>query len=109
MDKVSLNKAIENIADCFGYEDQSHQLVEEMAELTVAVNKLRRAGKSHVSKQADEKYQIALDNVKEEIADVHIMLIQIIHLLDIPKEELEAMITFKVNRTKERIAQLNNK
>lgn len=102
MENKVLGSTIESIADRFGYEDQSQQLVEEMAELTVAINKLRRAGK----KAQEDKYQIALDNVKEEIADVHIMLLQIVHLLDIPKEELEAIITFKVNRTKERISQI---
>ena len=33
---------VKNIADKFGYEEQSLQLIEEMAELTQAINKHRR-------------------------------------------------------------------
>lgn len=96
---MDLNKEIEAIADTYGYEEQSHQLVEEMAELTVAINHLRRARKQEDA----DKLEIALDNVKEEIADAYVMLDQIIHLLGITDEEIVALMTFKVNRTKERI------
>ena len=33
------NEAIKKIADKYGYDAQSRQLIEEMAELTVALNK----------------------------------------------------------------------
>ena len=33
------NEAIKKIADTYGYDAQSRQLFEEMAELTVAINK----------------------------------------------------------------------
>lgn len=98
---IDLKKEIETIADHYGYEEQSNQLVEEMAELTVAINHLRRARK----RKDKDKLEIALDNVKEEIADVYVMLDQIVHLLNIPKDEVIALMTFKVNRTKERIAE----
>jgi NTP pyrophosphatase (non-canonical NTP hydrolase) len=97
---ADLREDIKGIADTFGYEDQSNQLIEEMAELTVAVNKLRRSRK----RKDPDKLEIALDNVKEEIADVEIMLEQIKHLLAIPEEDIEAIKFYKINRTKERIA-----
>lgn len=97
---AEIKEEIKKIADIFGYEEQSNQLVEEMAELTVAINHLRRA-----RKQDDkDKLEVALDNVKEEIADTYIMLDQIVHLLDIPKEELLALKVYKVKRTQERMA-----
>lgn len=90
------------IAEHYGYEAQSNQLVEECAELIQAVSKYRRArGKGQVT---TEKEQMALDNLVEEIADVEIMLEQIKHLLQIPEGDIQAIKLFKVNRTKERIA-----
>lgn len=106
MCKEEIGKAIESIADQFGYTEQSQQLVEEMAELTVAIHKLHRACKPCTNREAEERYQIALDNVKEEIADVGVMLEQIVYLLQIPKEELLALMEFKVNRTKEKISRI---
>lgn len=82
-----------------GYEAQSNQLVEECAELIQAVNKYRRA------RAADkDREQVALDNLVEEIADVEIMLEQVKDLLQIPEEDIEAIKLYKVNRTRERIA-----
>ena len=98
-DIVAENK---KIAEHYGYEAQSNQLVEECAELIQAVSKYRRSrGKGQVT---TEKEQVALDNLVEEIADVEIMLEQIKYLLQIPEEDIQAIKLFKVNRTKERIA-----
>lgn len=96
----------------YGYEAQSNQLVEECAELIQAVNKYRRAkSRGQVfspllePSQADkDREQVALDNLVEEIADVEIMLEQVKDLLQIPEEDIEAIKLYKVNRTKERIA-----
>lgn len=85
-------------AECFGYEAQSNQLIEECAELIQAVSKYRRAA----AKGEDEKL-IALSNLVEEIADVEIMIEQIKHLLQIQDEDILALKQFKINRTKERI------
>ena len=52
---------------------------------------------------AEEKREIALDNLVEEIIDVEIMLEQIKYLLQIPEEDMLAIKIYKVNRTKERI------
>ena len=43
------------------------------------------------------------DNLVEEIADVELMLEQVKYLLQIPEDELLAVKTFNVNRTRERM------
>lgn len=87
-----------DVADHFGYEIQSDQLVEECAELIQAVNKYRRARgigqPTAVSKEA------ALNNLIEEIADVESMLEQIKHLLRIPQEMLDEVKEVKTSRIK---------
>lgn len=94
--------SVENkkVAEHYGYEAQSNQLIEECAELIQAVNKYRRATKRIHSEEVD----IALDNLVEEIADVEIMLEQIKHLLQIPEGDIDALKRYKVKRTMERIA-----
>lgn len=92
----SVSELNKETAKYYGYEAQSNQLVEECAELIQAVSKYHRA-------VAEEKKAVALENLIEEIADVEIMLEQIKYLLQIQKDELEAVKLFKVNRTRERI------
>lgn len=94
--------SVENkkVAEHYGYEAQSNQLIEECAELIQAVNKYRRATKRIHSKEVD----IALDNLVEEITDVEIMLEQIKHLLQIPEGDIDAIKRYKVKRIMERIA-----
>ena len=77
-------------AKYYGYEAQSNQLVEECAELIQAVNKYRRV-------------ETGLGQPVAEIADVELMLEQVKYLLQIPEDELLAVKTFKVNRTRERM------
>lgn len=45
-----MDKRIKEIAAYYGYEAQSRQLIEEMTELTQAINKLWRIDKSYISK-----------------------------------------------------------
>lgn len=88
------------IADYYGYDTQSRQLVEEMAELTKAINKLWR----HESGQVAYKYESVdlLNNVYEELADVEVMLEQIKHLLNC-HTEVDTYKEYKVKRTLERM------
>lgn len=90
------------IADFYGWEAQSNQLMEECAELIQAVNKYRRAmGQGqHLAeyKSADVVY-----NLREEIADVEVMLEQIKYLLRIGDEVLQEIKDFKIDRTYHRI------
>ena len=84
IDIATLNKAIKT----FGERSQEDVAIEEMSELTKAIIKNRRY-------KTDE----TRENIREEIADVLIMLVQliIIHGFD------EAIIKRKINRLKQRI------
>lgn len=98
-------KDLIEIADKLGYEEQSMQLIEEMAELTQAINKYRRYNDT-------EK----LLNLIEELCDVNIVLEQVIYLIskkikdEINDDWLEYFnvyfndnVEYKINRTKKRI------
>lgn len=86
------------IADHFGYEIQSEQLVEECAELIHAVNKYRRArGTGQPTALSEE---VAFGNLVEEIADVESMLEQIKYLLKIPQEMIDGIKEIKAERIK---------
>lgn len=99
----SISEKNKENAKYYGYEAQSSQLIEECAELIQAVNKYRRAVARLGEPVEEDKRDVALDNLKEEIADVEIMLEQIKYLLQIPEEDLQGIKLFKVNRTRERI------
>ena len=98
-----ISQELKKIANFYGYEAQSSQLIEECAELIQAINKYRRATSGRGLPLPDYKSAVTFENLIEEIADVEIMLGQIKYLLSIPEEDLEAIKLFKINRTKERI------
>ena len=100
------NEAIKKIAETYGYDAQSRQLIEEMAELMVAINKAYRLQKIPVIPFFDEvamERKKAFANIIEEIADVTIMLEQIKYLLDITDTYIDQIIEQKLNRQLERI------
>lgn len=97
MDKT---EKIKKIAEHYGYDAQSRQCIEEMAELTQAINKWWRVcgnGQNTKKSIAECRY-----NLVEEIADVWIMLCQLDYLLD-SEIEVSEMITKKLDRQLERI------
>lgn len=71
------------ISEFYGYENQKNILIEEMAELTQALIKGTRIG------------GFDYEHIKEEIADVEIMLFQVKHLLNVDTTDV---INYKVNR-----------
>lgn len=85
------------IAEHYGYDAQSRQLIEEMAELTQAINKAWR-------KRYDdfEERTKTFENIREEICDVEIMLAQIKYLLGC-QDEVEQEKERKIFRQLERI------
>lgn len=84
----------------YGIAKQRRQLVEECAELIQAVTKLERAGESGDG----IKIYKAEANLREEVADVEIMLEQIKNsLLMGGKRSFNAQIEYKLNRQLERI------
>lgn len=101
---MSISEQNKEVGKYYGYEAQSSQLIEESAELIQAINKYRRASTSLGIPVDESKKERALDNLKEEIVDVEIMLEQIKYLLELSDEELAAIKVYKVNRTMERIS-----
>ena len=98
---MTTEQKIQHIADHYGYEPQSRQLIEELSELIQAICKHNRAfaGKrfSKLSKCPEK------DAITEEIADVEIMIAQIEHLLGVSAMKLDNMIEQKLDRQIERI------
>jgi NTP pyrophosphatase (non-canonical NTP hydrolase) len=99
------NEAIKKIADTYGYDTQSRQLIEEMAELTQAINKYWR---KHLKCENFDMFDTLKgspeeDAIIEEIADVEICLSQLKFLLGIRQYEIEQIIDQKLNRQLERI------
>ena len=99
------NEAIKKIDDTYGYDAQSRQLIEEMAELTVAINKYwRKYLKCGNFDMFDTlKGSSEEDAIIEEIADVEICLSQLKFLLGIRPYEIDQIIEQKLNRQLERI------
>lgn len=94
---------IERIANYYGYEPQSRQLIEEMAELTQAINKLWRIERKPYKDICDEvAIDVYKENLVEEIADVQIMLWQMLYLLR-AQGKVEPIIEQKIARQMERI------
>lgn len=96
LDKLNLE-----IADYYGYEAQSNQLIEECAELIQAINKHKRVMRNR--KSVNMTLKEAINNVSEEIADVEIMLEQIKYLLGINEQYIDTIKEMKINRTSQRI------
>lgn len=97
---MEIAEKIKIIAEHYGYDAQSRQCIEEMAELTQAINKWWRVcgnGQRTEKSIAECRY-----NLIEEIADVQIMLYQLGYLLD-SRLEVSEMITKKLDRQLERV------
>lgn len=105
---MEIEEKIKKIADHYGYDAQSRQCIEEMAELTQAINKFWRkqldCGKRGLPNDQEEIPIFTKEyyNLVEEIADVQIMLYQLGYLLD-SRLEVSEMITKKLDRQLERV------
>ena len=82
-----LEKAIEKYG-----EKQLDQAQEELAELIVAISKHKRNAN-----------KLTIANVIEEIADVRIMLKQVMMLLNIEEFQIKNEELYKLNRLKKRL------
>ena len=81
---------VKRIADYYGWNSQLKQLAEECCELSVeALHYLRERG--------------GTERMFEEMADVLIMIQQVIHLFGCGREDIEKYAEFKVNRQLGRI------
>lgn len=84
-------KILKMIIEKYGKNKQVGQAVEEMAELTIELNK-------NINRNKDNETEIIL-----EIADVQIMLAQLVMIYDIDPEKLQGAVEYKLLRQKERI------
>ncbi len=99
---INKEKSIKYIADHYGADSQLQQLIEEMAELTQAICKYFRANGKGQCIYPDITNKEIMDNLKEEIADVSLVLAQIIYLFDC-EEEIDRIAAEKALRTAERM------
>lgn len=84
-------KILKRIIEKYGKHKQVGQAIEEMAELTIELNK-------NINRNKDNETEIIL-----EIADVQIMLAQLVLIYDIDPEKLQGAVEYKLLRQKERI------
>lgn len=76
-----IKESIKKIANTYGYESQSRQCIEEMAELTQAINKFWR--KCGNGQPTEKDLETCIDNMIEELSDVQIMIWQMVYLLGV--------------------------
>lgn len=84
-------KIIKDIVNKYSKEEQVMQTVEEMSELTKELVK-------NINRKKENETEIIL-----EIADVEIMLAQLILIYDIDPDKLQGAIEYKLLRQKERM------
>lgn len=96
----SRSEKIREIAYHYGYDAQSLQCIEEMAELTQAINKYRR--KHGNGQSTDKSEEECMNNLIEEIADVQIMLEQM-KLFFTAGNDIDIIINQKLDRQMYRI------
>ena len=95
-----MNKeSIRYIADYYGFDEQKHQLEEEMAELTIALNKYRR----NINKVSKSDCDSLIFNIAEEIADVRVMLEQMMLFVGVSESFITGEMKKKIKRQLERI------
>lgn len=92
MNNIERKRCLYLIIEHYGKELQLEVVQEELSELIQAISKYKRA-KSHKNH----------DNIIEEVADVFIMLNQLVTMLCIPWYEVEEQIDYKLNRQLQRI------
>ena len=85
----------EIVLNRFGIELQSLVAVEELAELQKAITKLYRNPEHRTKPLAYKGYR---ENLIEEIADVAIMISQMIDFYQISEDELQEAVTYKEAR-----------
>lgn len=103
--KVQNIRDLQVIKDRYTYDAQSRQAIEEMAELTQAINKFwRKEMNCGYTLHEEDKNKDYREHIAEEIADVYICLKQMEMFLDIG-ESVENYIDYKINRQLKRIGE----
>lgn len=88
------DERIKTIADHYGIKNQMRQLAEECSELAVEANHSARKG--------------VTVKIIEEVADVLVMMEQVIYLAKIDKCDIEDCINYKLERQMKRIKEGEN-
>ena len=88
------DERIKIIADHYGIENQMRQLAEECSELAVEASHSARIGTTV--------------KIIEEMADVLVMMEQVIYLAKIDKCDIKDCINYKLDRQMKRIKEENN-
>ena len=91
-----MDKDLRNIAEHYGLRCQMRQLIEEMAELTQVICKAERYDLDTVR-----------EHLVEEVADVEVVLEQVIYLLG--DDRIEQIRAEKIERQKRRIEDAGGK
>ena len=94
MRRMIANTRIMEIADHYGIEKQLHQLAEECSELAVEASHSARKG--------------VTVKIIEEMADVLIMMEQVIYLSGIDRKDIDDCIQYKLDRQMKRIKEGEN-
>lgn len=94
------------IAEHFGLAGQQNQLIEEMAELTQALTKWNR--KCGLGQPVASEWTVKAleEHIFEELADVKLVLDQVIHLMGC-EDQVQQIMKQKIDRTFERIGEQN--
>ena len=99
MDKASLLEQITRIAEHYGLPSQMDKAQEEMGELISAISRVRSASDDTGWVSDGSKEWL---NFMEELADVYIMVCQLVHLSN-SKETFELFVRNKIYRQLARI------
>lgn len=100
MEKKEATQTLMNAIKVFGTDAQLLMAIEEMSELTKAICKEKRARDA-----TDDEYFNARQNLLEEIADVEIMLEQLLIILG---ADISSIKDYKLERLKEILAGTGN-
>jgi NTP pyrophosphatase (non-canonical NTP hydrolase) len=114
--EIKMSRDIDSIIQNSSYNLQSDKTIEELSELIRAVSRYRMFhGFTAPMKEpkeimilVKEKMECA-ENLKEEIADVYIMLEQIIRMNNISENEIKKIMREKIDRTLERLGANDNR
>lgn len=87
---TTIKSIIQKAIDTYGYDLQKQVAIEEMAELTKEICKDFRGKENR-------------DNIIEEIADVQIMIYQLMAMYNINDTDLAILMELKINRLSERL------
>ena len=94
-----MKEKIQKIADHYGLQHQLNKSVEELVELILAIQ-------DYSIKLSSKDDDISVSHMVEEMADVSIMIEQLMYLTE-SKEEFEMYRELKINRQIGRIAEEN--